>query len=64
MVEKQFQANTFSVLLRKVSIVSEDLIVIPNCWRSHRESKFVNIQLRFRNKTLFGTKGPSDIREM
>ena len=30
MVEKQFQTNKFSVFLRKVSIVSEDLIVIGN----------------------------------
>ena len=28
--------------------------LIPNCWRSHRESTFANIQLTFRNKKLFG----------
>jgi len=28
--------------------------MIPDFWRSYRESTFPNIELSFRNKTLFG----------
>ena len=48
----------FNFFLQKMPLVSEDLHcnmeLIPNCWRSHRESSFANIQLSFRNK-MFGT---------
>ena len=41
--------------------------LITTCWRSHRESRFANIQPRFTNKLLFGngcSKGSKNIREM
>ena len=42
--------------LRKVAVVSEELIVngelVPDCWRNYRESAFANIELSFRNKTF------------
>ena len=41
--------------------------LIRDCWRSHRESTFVNIQLSFRGNNLFVNglpKGPRDIREL
>jgi len=28
--------------------------LIPDCWRSYKESMFANIELCFRNKTLLG----------
>ena len=48
--------------LQKVAMVSEDLFVIgireliPDCWRSYRESMYANIKLSFRNKTVFGNE--------
>ena len=54
MVEKQFQTNKFTFFMKG----------IPKCWRSHRESTFVNIQLSSRNKKLFGnglSKGSKNI---
>ena len=49
MVEKQFQINRFYFLRKVFNHTKES---ISNCWRSHRESTFANIQLRFRNKKL------------
>ena len=33
--------------------------LIPNCWRSYRKSRFVNIELSFMNKMLFGKGWPT-----
>ena len=53
MVEKQFQTNAFSFFLRKVAIVSKDLIVIGSCFQVVGESTFANAERSFKNKTLF-----------
>ena len=50
MVEKQFQANMFSVFSKVVYTFrrfNRNRELIPNCWHSHRESTFANIQLSF-----------------
>ena len=65
MVEEQFQTNMFSVFFYERFNRNRELI--PNCWRSHRESTFANIQFSFRNKRLLGnrcSKSPRDVREM
>jgi len=53
----------FYVFLRKVVIVSEYLnrnrALIPDCWRSYRESTFANIELSFRSKGCSETDGLS-----
>ena len=70
MVKTQFQKNIFSVFYTKVgySFRSFNLYreLIPNCWGSHRESTFANIQLSFRNKKFENglSKDPRDMREM
>ena len=57
---KKFQQICFHFLTKglynSLRIVNRNRELIPNSWRSHRESVFANIQLRFWNKTLFGIK--------
>ena len=53
-VEKQFQTNKFSLFITKGVYIfkrfNRNRELIPQCWRSHRESAFAS----FRNKMLFG----------
>ena len=51
----------------KVVIVSEDVShrdVISNCWRSNTERRFANIELRFRNKNVFGNRWSGDVKKI
>ena len=54
MVKKQFQTNMFSFLMKGVYSFRRfncNMELIPNCWHSHRESMFANIQLSCKNKS-------------
>ena len=68
--KSNFKQICFQFFLRKVSSFkrfNRNRELILNCWRSHRESTFSNIQLGFRKKMLFGNgsvKGRRYIREM
>ena len=54
--KSNFEQICFQFFTKGVHSFNCNMELIPNCWRSHSENIFANIQLSFRNKTLFKSK--------